>query len=820
MLFRSMLYTDASKDGLGAALYQEQEEKIRTIGYASRTLTAAERNYHLHSGKLEFLALKWSICEHFRDYLFYAPHFTVYTDNNPLTYVQSTAKLNATGHRWIAELADFNFTVKYHPGKMNQVADTLSRMPITIDDYRKHCTCSTSQDDIDVALSAINALNSGQTTWITTITSDLDVLDLDQSLSKDCEDKRVNIDELRRAQQADTSIAKTLAYKRAGCRPTRRQVRREEPRTRLLLREWTKLEIGEDGVLRRQHKSGPQLVLPLKLRKVVYKELHEEMGHLGADRVYQLAKDRFYWPHMMQDITHYVTKVCPCLKQRRPNLSTRAPMQSISSSSPFELVSIDFVHLERSSGGYEYILVVVDHFTRYAQAYPTRNKSSVTVADKIFNDLIPRFGFPARILHDQGKEFENGLFKRLEKLSGITHSRTTPYHPQGNGKAERFNQTLLGMLRTLPEEKKGHWKDHVNKLVHAYNCTPNDATGFSPFYLLFGRKPRLPIDLILGTFTQSTTTTHQDYVQKWKTAMLEAYKLAKEKAIVTTTRGKKNYDRKLNFTTLEPGDRVLVRNLTPRGGPAKLRAYWENKVHVVVKRRGEGPVYEVKPEDQDKPIRVLHRNILLPCDFLTPTETPTADDIEEQPKPQRARKLRKRNQQVGEKMRDSDDSDSEEELVLVVSQPDAQISEEQPDSKDMVDKVTSCSSDDPVVAPGEADDCVDDSTQGGQDEQAQLEVHEPLAEQVQRAPSPVQEPESQRPQRIRHPPVRLGYNGQGQQVLVQSMNAAYQTRPFYNMPPQVFYPYQQIPQPSYGPHLYSNAWMTYNYLPPYAVQYY
>ena len=91
-----VLHTDASKDGLGAVLYQRQDGKMRVIGYGSRALFAAEKNYHLHSGKLEFLALKWAVCEHFREHLYYSPHFTIYTDNNPLTYVLTTAKLNAT----------------------------------------------------------------------------------------------------------------------------------------------------------------------------------------------------------------------------------------------------------------------------------------------------------------------------------------------------------------------------------------------------------------------------------------------------------------------------------------------------------------------------------------------------------------------------------------------------------------------------------------------------------------------------------------------------------------------------------------------------
>ena len=109
-----------------------------------------------------------------------------------------------------------------------------------------------------------------------------------------------------------------------------------------------------------------------------------------------------------------------------------------------------------------------------------------------------RFGFPTKILHDQGREFENKLFHRFEKLSGITRLGTTPYHSQGNGKVERFNRALLHMLRTLPESQKHKLKDSLNKVDHAYSSSRSDATGFSPFYLLFGRSPHLPVDLMFG----------------------------------------------------------------------------------------------------------------------------------------------------------------------------------------------------------------------------------------------------------------------------------------------------------------------------------
>ncbi|KAK3754816.1 hypothetical protein QZH41_002132 [Actinostola sp. cb2023] len=276
-----------------------------------------------------------------------------------------------------------------------------------------------------------------------------------------------------------------------------------------------------------------------------------------------------------RNVTAFIT---PWGLYEKPTLQTREPLQSITTSSPFELVSIDFVHLERSSGGYEYLLVIVDHFTRYAQVYPTRNKTASTAAEKIFNDFIPRFGYPARLHHDMG----------------------------GNGQVERMNRTLLGMMRTLPEQYKANWKDHVHKLVHAYN--------------FFNLK------------SEEDDTSYPKYVEKWKRAMEEAYAKASKAANQSAVKGKKQHDKRLRSSVLQPGDRVLVRNLTPRGGPGKLRAYWEDEIHVVVSRkRPDSPVYVLRPESGRGRDRTLHRNLLLPCSYL-PVEQP---DLRRDARPRR-----------------------------------------------------------------------------------------------------------------------------------------------------------------------------------------
>ena len=611
-----VLHTDASQEGLGAVLYQKQQGKMRVIGYASRTLSPAEKKYHLHAGKLEFLALKWAVTEQFRDYLFYAPKFTIYTDNNPLTYVMSTAKLNSTGYRWIASLADFEFTIKYRPGKANIDADFLSRMPTNIETYMEKCTLETSQSEFAATVSALTARDQGNVNWIHEISLNKDAVQL---LDANIVGKYtpMPLRNIIQAQREDPDTARVLVYKEQPIRPTFQDRHGESAEAKALMHEWSKLLIGKDGALYRKTASKLQLVLPKRYHPLVLRHLHDDTGHLGAERVTELARDRFYWPHMARDIEHYVTKVCTCLQRKRPSLPPRAPAQSIVTSQPFELISVDFVHLERSIGGYEYILVVVDHFTRYAQAYPTTNKSGKTAADKIFNDFILRFGFPKRIHHDQGREFENDLFHHLEQFTGITRSRTSPYHPMGNAQCERFNQTLLAMLRSMSENKKIRWKDHVNKMTFAYNCTRHDSTGFSPFELLFGRKPQLPIDIIFGNSKVTTGKGYPEYLKQWKNAMTDAYRIAAEKAGQCAAHGREEYNRKARSSELKPGDRVLVKNVVERGGPGKLRSFWEEKIYIVLNRKDpNSAVYEVGPENQDGRTRVLHRNLLMPCPFL------------------------------------------------------------------------------------------------------------------------------------------------------------------------------------------------------------
>lgn len=322
--------------------------------------------------------------------------------------------------------------------------------------------------------------------------------------------------EICQAQKEDKNIGPVIECRQLNERPDNKQLKSFSAQSKRLISEWEKLTLDDDGILYQKTATRTQLVLPEKYKATVLKELHDDMGHQEVDRTTSLVRERFFWPHMQQDIEHYVARSCSCLKQKKPSREARAPLTNIVKTQPFELVSIDFLHLDKCAGGYEYILIIIDHFSRFAQAYATTSKSAKTVADKLFNDYAFKFGFPQRIHHDQGGEFQNQLLAQLKQTSGVLGSRTTPYHPEGNGQVERFNRTLIQMLTTLTEKEKSNWKDSLNKLIFAYNCTRCKVTGFSPFYLLFGRTPRLPVDILFRLTPETGMPDHREYMQSGK----------------------------------------------------------------------------------------------------------------------------------------------------------------------------------------------------------------------------------------------------------------------------------------------------------------
>ena len=286
------------------------------------------------------------------------------------------------------------------------------------------------------------------------------------------------------------------------------------------------------------------------------------------------------------------------------------PMQPIICTEPMELVHINYVGMEVTIATdkkpiVQNVLVVVDHFTRYVQAFVTKNHTARTTARVLYNNYFSVFGFPQRLMSDQGTEFCGKVIAAMCSLLGIEKMRTTPYHPQTNGSAERVHQTLQRMIGKLDLEKRRKWPAHMGSIIIAYNSTRSLVTGYSPYYLMFRHRPRLPIDLLFPMrWMQMLTHTIDEYIR-------ESLAIAQDCAVKEAQRQKQLYDRKVGAVELRPGDHILVRLDAFRGQRRKLKNRWGDDIHMVVTRVADRiPTYVVKNNHTGKK-KVVHRAWLL-----------------------------------------------------------------------------------------------------------------------------------------------------------------------------------------------------------------
>ena len=208
-----------------------------------------------------------------------------------------------------------------------------------------------------------------------------------------------------------------------------------------------------------------------------------------------------------------------------------------------QFVAVDIVEpFPENSEGKKYILVVVDQFTKWSEAYAIHNQEAVTVAEVLTREWFFRYSPPETLHSDQGHQFEFRLIYEICHILGIKKTWTSPYHPQGDGSAERFNRTLLNMLAIAARNNPLNWENYVRPLCMAYNTSVHSSTGFTPFY---GREARLPLDLKFGSGDSITLSSH-DYVRRLQRALEYAYDTVCETLGNVQKRQKALYDKKVH----------------------------------------------------------------------------------------------------------------------------------------------------------------------------------------------------------------------------------------------------------------------------------
>ena len=557
------LYCDASQYAIGAVLLQEDEAgNLQPCEFISRQLTDTQQQWS--AVQLELYAIVHAVTT-WRHYLLLR-HFDLFTDHRNLTSLfelkQQTTNINRRVQRWAIVLSEYTFTCKHVPGHINSCADFLSRetdlnRAMETDDTMssKHVIAQlevlsnykdipNTQNEVLVTTRSQTRKQNNQPSQRVDYTQFYVDQPLHQTSNNNDESKQnessnvtdpkslielafdflkppfkyndfTKPERIKRAQEIDneTDDIATLLVTQPHTNKYILLRNKISPSLKKLL---PKMRLDTNGILCYEYR----VFLPQQLRHAIinFFHTHTMATHFSAQRTFEKIKETYYWPNMEDEINDFVRACSVCQQYRIGHNPNSAPMFTFQTFRPYEIVHIDIVGpMPVATDGSTYILTIMDRFSSYVVAVPIPDKSAKTVAVNLFNNWICKHGAMQSILSDRGTEFRGEVHKYITEHFNIKHVLTTHYHPQTNGKLERWHRYLKDRLNAAVTERELDWEDNIMwptilpSIAASYNMTATKSTKISPHELIFGDKFYLPITHQIPPLKENAHSDERNY---------------------------------------------------------------------------------------------------------------------------------------------------------------------------------------------------------------------------------------------------------------------------------------------------------------------
>jgi transposase InsO family protein len=590
------LHCDASDVGLGTVLSQtDNDGKEYVVAYGSKALSKEEKNYTV--SEKECLAVLFAI-KQYRPFI-HGQKFTVVTDHGSLRWLFNVRDPNGRLQRWALKLQGLNMQIVHRAGKYHGNADALSRAPVRCINIfvpiRAVTRSKQTAQNTPIALEPDELLviptpkpkRSSKSKMTIKLVSEPELAPaatvapaVEESKIKTVFDPvDVVVTKVCEQQNKDAELKKIIDYLRDNILPTDVF---QANRIRILASK----HVLTDGILYKMWQPTntnqrmdvrKQLVVPSSLRQEIMDQMHSAFvggGHYGFQRTIQRIRDRFVWGTMNADVELYCASCELCAARKTPHRTKQVALLSTPVPSfPFERIGIDFVGpFPESIAGNKYILVVTDAFSRWAEAWPTKDMNAETVAQLVMEEIVCRYGCPHYLLSDRGSNFLSALVAKMCELLQISKVNTTSYHPAANGITERANGILVDMLSIYSTDRD--WDAYIPYVLSSYRSSYNSTIQETPYFMLFGNQMRLPVDVMVNNPVEYYTD-RSDYVDEVHYRMHEAHKRGKAHLeAIRDSREVKNNDieRPKEFNV---GDEVMLyMPQAPDGVSGKLYKPW------------------------------------------------------------------------------------------------------------------------------------------------------------------------------------------------------------------------------------------------------